>query len=158
MNRLTHIDEKGDVAMVDVGEKLATRREAVAESIVSMTAETLKAVIEGAVPKGNVFTTAKIAGILGAKKAFSLIPLTHPLPISFADVELTPQLDGVSIRIVATVRCEGKTGVEIEALTAASIAALTVYDMCKGMDKSIVIQSTRLLSKSGGKSGDFRAP
>ena len=158
MNRLTHIDEKGDVAMVDVGEKLATRREAVAESIVSMTAETLKAVTEGAVPKGNVFTTAKIAGILGAKKASSLIPLTHPLPISFADVELTPQLDGVSIRIIATVRCEGKTGVEIEALTAASIAALTVYDMCKGMDKSIVIQSTRLLSKSGGKSGDFRAP
>jgi len=157
MSRLTHIDDNGEVSMVDVGEKLATRREAVAESFVSMAAATLKAVTEGAVPKGNVFNTAKIAGILGAKQASSLIPLTHPLPISFVDVELTAEPDGLSIRIVATVRCEGKTGVEIEALTACSIAALTVYDMCKGLDKSIVIRSTRLLSKSGGKSGDFRA-
>ena len=143
--------------MVNVDEKEISRREAVAESIVSLSPETLRIVTEGTVPKGNVFTTAKIAGIMAAKQTSSLIPLTHPLALSHVEIELSAVAEESSIRIVATVRCEGKTGVEIEAMTAASIAALTIYDMCKALDRKIEIRSTRLLSKSGGKSGDFRA-
>ena len=158
MKRLTHLDESGEVSMVDVGPKSTTSREAVAESIVAMSAETIRAVTSGTVPKGNVFTTARIAGILAAKQTSTLIPLTHPLPITYVHLDLTADETANTVRICATVRCDGKTGVEIEALTAASIAALTVYDMCKGLDKGIVIRATRLISKRGGASGDFRAP
>jgi cyclic pyranopterin monophosphate synthase len=152
---LSHVDAEGRMRMVDVGEKEVTSREAVAEAVVAMSRETLRLVVEGGLPKGDVFAAAKVAGILAAKQTPALIPMTHPLPITFADVVFRADEEKGTITITTTVRCDAKTGVEIEAMTAASVAALTVYDMCKSAEKGIVIESIRLVSKSGGKSGTW---
>ena len=139
--------------MVDVGVKRATRREAVAAATVRMSKETLKKLIARALPKGDVLTTAKVAGVLGAKQTPALIPLTHPVPLSSIDVTFDIDRDNGTIEVRSIVRCEGKTGVEIEAMTACAIAALTIYDMCKSAEKGIVIDGLQLMRKSGGKSG-----
>ena len=153
---LTHFDAQGQAHMVDVSEKLDTAREAVAEGFVLMAPETLALAIGGAA-KGDVLGVARLAGIMGAKRTSDLIPLCHPLPITKVSVELEadPALPG--IRVTATVRTAGKTGVEMEALTAVSTACLTVYDMLKAAQKDMRIEGIRLLSKTGGKSGEFRA-
>ncbi|MHB0969674.1 MAG: cyclic pyranopterin monophosphate synthase MoaC [Thermoanaerobaculia bacterium] len=153
---LSHLDAEGRVSMVDVGEKGVTRREAVAVGRVRMSRETIALVQRQALPKGDVLTTARVAGILAAKQTSSLIPLTHPLAISFVGIEFEVDVESGLIGITATVRCEGRTGVEIEAMTAASIAALTIYDMCKSAEKGIVIEGIALAEKSGGKSGAWR--
>lgn len=141
--------------MVDVSAKSDSSRTAVAESQIKLSAEVLSALTFGKNPKGDVFATARIAGIQAAKKCSDLIPLCHPLPLSKVSVDIETVENG--LRILATCKTTGKTGVEMEALTAASVAALTIYDMCKAMDKGIVVESTRLLEKTGGKSGDWRA-
>ena len=153
---LTHFDAQGQAHMVDVSDKPETAREAVAEGLVLMVPETLALAIGGAA-KGDVLGVARLAGIMGAKRTSDLIPLCHPLPITKVSVELEadPALPG--IRVTATVRTAGKTGVEMEALTAVSTACLTVYDMLKAAQKDMRIEGIRLLSKTGGKSGEFRA-
>lgn len=143
--------------MVDVSAKQETVREARAEALVSMHHSTLQMIIEGKHHKGDVFATARIAGIQAAKRTWELIPLCHPLMLSHVEVTLTALPESGQVRIESLCRLTGKTGVEMEALTAASIAALTIYDMCKAVQKDIHIEGVRLLSKSGGKSGDFRA-
>jgi cyclic pyranopterin phosphate synthase len=159
---LSHLDEQGQAQMVDVGHKSPTAREAEGEGFVLMQAATLRAIAEESVPKGEVLNTARIAGILAAKRCGELIPLCHPLPIESIEVhfeipELEPDGDEpVRLHIRATARITGKTGVEMEALTAVSITALTIYDMCKSIDKTMVIDQIRLVRKTGGKS-DFRA-
>ncbi|MCE9522565.1 MAG: cyclic pyranopterin monophosphate synthase MoaC [Alphaproteobacteria bacterium] len=157
MSKLTHIDDKGDARMVDVSGKDTTVRTAMAEAIVRMKPETLALVLDGTAPKGDVLATARVAGIMAAKKTSELIPLCHPLPISGVTVACEPDEEGSLIRILASVKVAGPTGVEMEALTAASIAALTIYDMLKAVERGIVIESVRLISKDGGKSGSFRA-
>lgn len=142
-----------ETRMADISDKTVTRREALARGRVRMMPETLAAVVNGQVPKGDVLTIARIAGIQGAKRCPDLIPLCHPLLLTGVEIELTPVDDGISVE--ATVRCEGRTGVEMEALCAVSAAALTIYDMCKPIDKAIVIDEIMLISKRGGKSGDF---
>ncbi len=154
--RLTHIDEQGAARMVDVGAKAVTRREALAECRVRMSEETLRAVRDAQVAKGDVLTVARVAGILGAKRTPDLIPLCHPLPISSVEVDF--ELEPDAVRVLATARVSGQTGVEMEALTAAAVAGLTVIDMVKGMEKGAWSEGLRLLSKSGGKSGDWRRP
>ena len=151
---LTHVNARGEARMVDVGEKAVTRREAIAESVVVMRPETLAMIADNLAPKGDVFATARIAGIMAAKRTSELIPMCHPVAIESVQVELFSVLPD-AVRIVATVRCDYKTGVEMEALTAASVAALTVYDMVKAVDRGMTITSTRLLRKSGGKSGVY---
>jgi len=151
---LTHIDDNGAARMVDVGEKEVTRRLASAQAIVSMQPETLSLILSGGMPKGDVFACARIAGIMAAKRTWELIPMCHPLPIEGIEMEITPISD-TDVRIVSTLRCTHKTGIEMEALTAASVAALTLYDMCKAVDRGMVIRDVMLLRKSGGKSGDF---
>jgi cyclic pyranopterin phosphate synthase len=141
--------------MVDVGAKQVTSREAVASATVRMTRATLDLLVAGALPKGDVLATAKIAGILGAKQTSALIPLTHPLSLTFVDVDFRIDADAGTIEVVSTVRCEGRTGVEIEAMTACSIASLTIYDMCKSAEHGITIERVQLVRKSGGKSGDY---
>jgi cyclic pyranopterin monophosphate synthase len=153
--QLSHLDTKGELRMVDVGDKSVSRREAVASARVRMSVETLQLVRDRALPKGDVISVARIAGIMAAKRTSGLIPLTHPLPLNFIDVEIEAADDPPSLRIVATVRCEAKTGAEIEAMTACSIAALTIYDMCKSAEQGMVIESIRLEKKSGGKSGEY---
>jgi cyclic pyranopterin phosphate synthase len=154
-DRLTHFDARGHAAMVDVSAKEVTAREATARARVAMRPETLRMILDGAAKKGDVFGVARLAGIMGAKRTADLIPLCHPLPISAVTVDLDADgADGVAI--TATVRTTGRTGVEMEALTAASIAALTVYDMCKAVDRGMRIDGLRVVAKSGGKSGDFR--
>ncbi len=157
MAELSHFDSKGDAHMVDVSDKPVTSRIAVAEGHVKMTAQTLELITEGRAKKGDVLGVSRLAGIMGAKKTADLIPLCHPLPITKVAVELTadPTLPG--IRIQATVKTGGQTGVEMEALTAVSTAALTLYDMVKAVEKSMVIGDIRLLLKDGGKSGLFEA-
>jgi cyclic pyranopterin phosphate synthase len=157
MSKLSHLDDKGAARMVDVSDKAETTREATAESIIVLSADAFTAAMEGSGPKGDVLAAARIAGIMAAKKVPDLIPLCHPLPITGARVEFEPLPERGAIRITATVKTFGKTGVEMEALTAASVAALTVYDMVKAVDKGAVIEATRLLAKSGGKSGDYKA-
>ncbi len=157
MSRLTHLDESGAAHMVDVGDKAVTERQALAESCVRMRRETLAMIAEGGHPKGDVLAAARIAGIMAAKKTHELIPLCHALNLSSVSVTLEPLADGSGLRIRALCRLAGKTGVEMEALTAASIAALTVYDMCKAVDRGMVIEQTRLLEKSGGRSGHWTA-
>jgi cyclic pyranopterin phosphate synthase len=152
---LSHLDAEGRVSMVDVGEKSVTRREAVAIARVRMSRETVALVERQGLPKGDVLTTARVAAILAAKQTSSLIPLTHPLAISYVGIDFTVDAESGLIGISATVRCEGKTGVEIEAMTAASVAALTIYDMCKSAEKGIVIEEIALAEKSGGKSGTW---
>ena len=144
--------------MVDVTAKDETVRVAVAAGRVVMQPETLRLLLEGEIAKGNVLTTAQVAGVMAAKKTSELIPMCHPLLLTGIDVELTPDEASSAIDITATVRLTGKTGVEMEALTAVSIAALTVYDMCKAVDKGMHIEGVHLVSKTGGKSGDYRAP
>lgn len=151
---LTHIDDNGAARMVDVGEKEVTRRLASAQAIVSMQPETLSLILSGGMPKGDVFACARIAGIMAAKRTWELIPMCHPLPIEGIEMEINPISD-TDVRIVSTLRCTHKTGIEMEALTAASVAALTLYDMCKAVDRGMVIRDVMLLRKSGGKSGDF---
>src|SRR3954449_13138443 len=141
--------------MVDVGAKRSTSREAVALATVRMTSETLRKLIDRALPKGDVLTTAKIAGVLAAKQTPSLIPLAHPIALDSVDVTFDLDPDGGSIEIRAIVRCEGKTGVEMEAMTACAVAALTIYDMCKSAEKGLIIESLQLVRKSGGKSGTW---
>ena len=153
-NRLTHLDARGRAQMVDVGDKAVTKREAVARGFVAMRHETLALITGGKLKKGDVLATARLAGIMAAKQTPQLIPLCHPLPLTRVAVELTPDSDKVGVAIEASVRTEGKTGVEMEALTAVSVAALTVYDMCKAVDRGMRIESIRLARKTGGQSGD----
>lgn len=157
MTKLSHLDEDGKAKMVDVSSKADTTREARAEALVFLSAHAFELVMSGEAPKGDVLAAARLAGIMAAKKTSELIPLCHPLALSHAGVEFTPLPDSHAIRIVASAKTMGPTGVEMEALTAASIAALTIYDMVKAVDRSAHIESLRLLSKSGGKSGQFEA-
>ncbi|MDA7441396.1 cyclic pyranopterin monophosphate synthase MoaC [Candidatus Pseudothioglobus singularis] len=155
MSKLTHINENGDAEMVDVSEKDITAREAKASSRILMKPETLELIISGSHKKGDVLSVAKIAGIQAAKKCSELIPLCHPLMLSRVSVELKPNIEDSSVDIIAIAKLNGKTGVEMEALTAASIAALTVYDMCKAVDRFMTIDHVQLLEKKGGKSGHW---
>jgi cyclic pyranopterin monophosphate synthase len=151
---LTHLDQTGAARMVDVGDKPVTRRRAVANAFVEMRLETLDMIVTGTAPKGDVFATARIAGIMAAKRTSELIPMCHPLAITHAAVELSAELgERPGVRVTATVEVDGKTGVEMEALTAASVAALTVYDMCKAVDRGMVVRDVMLLRKEGGTSG-----
>jgi len=152
---LTHLDETGAAHMVDVGGKAVTAREAVAQGRITMSAEAATAIREGSVKKGDVLATARIAGIMAAKKTSELIPLCHPLPLTRVAIEL--DLDATGVNATATAATEGKTGVEMEALTALSVTLLTLYDMAKALDKGMVLGDIRLLTKTGGKSGDWRA-
>jgi cyclic pyranopterin monophosphate synthase len=156
-DELTHFDEAGQAHMVDVSAKPVTSREAVAEALVIMQPATLDLVKAGSAKKGDVLGVARLAGIMGAKKTSDLIPLCHPLPITRVAVELEPDDTLPGVRIRATVKTSGQTGVEMEALTAASTAALTVYDMLKAAEKAMRIEGIRLLSKTGGKSGTYEA-
>jgi cyclic pyranopterin monophosphate synthase len=153
MSDFSHFDETGGISMVDVGRKRATLREAVASATVKMSRDTLTKLVERALPKGDVLTTAKVAGVLAAKQTSSLIPLTHPVPLNTIDITFDIDRVAGTIEVRAIVRCEGKTGVEMEALTACAIASLTIYDMCKSAEKGITIESLQLMRKSGGKSG-----
>ena len=153
--RLSHIDDTGRARMVDVSAKADTAREAVARGNVRMQPETLALVQSGGLPKGDVIATARLAGVMAAKRTHELIPLCHPLLLTDIDVEITPDEAASSLEISATVRSTGKTGVEMEAMTAVSVAALTVYDMCKAVDRGIRIEGVRLVRKSGGKSGEI---
>jgi cyclic pyranopterin phosphate synthase len=155
VTRLTHLDETGTAHMVDVAGKPVTAREAVATGRITMSPQAATAIRDGSVKKGDVLATARIAGIMAAKKTAELIPLCHPLPLTRVAVDLAPDDSGVTV--IATAATEGKTGVEMEALTAASVALLTLYDMAKALDKAMVIGDIRLLSKTGGKSGDWSA-
>ncbi|KQN56966.1 cyclic pyranopterin monophosphate synthase MoaC [Erwinia sp. E602] len=157
MSQLTHINAAGEAHMVDVSGKAETVREARAEALVVMAPATLQMITDGSHHKGDVFATARIAGIQAAKRTWELIPLCHPLMLSKVEVTLEAQPQFNRVRIETLCRLTGKTGVEMEALTAASVAALTIYDMCKAVQKDISIEQCRLLSKSGGKSGDFQA-
>lgn len=154
---LTHLDEKGRARMVDIGEKESTHRTAIARADVLMSPLTLSAIIDGQVAKGDVLAVARIAGIMGAKKTPDLIPLTHPIGLDSMKVELTADMDLPGVRIEARAATRGKTGVEMEALTAVSVAALTIYDMLKSVEKGIRISNVRLIYKDGGKSGVYRA-
>ncbi len=157
--QLTHIDEKGDVRMVDVGDKDITKRIAKAEGFISMHPETLALIVEGKAAKGDVLACARVAGVMAAKQTSSLIPMCHPLNITKAKVECEPVREGeredgrVGIHVVTTAGVTGKTGIEMEALTAASVACLTIYDMCKAVDRGMEITEVRLLLKDGGKTG-----
>ena len=153
---LTHLDSQGRANMVDVTDKAVTSREAVAEAFVRMLPTTLQMIVSGGHPKGDVFAVARIAGIQAAKKTSDLIPLCHPLMLTSIKVHLAAE-DDDAVRITASCKLAGQTGVEMEALTAASVAALTIYDMCKAVDRGMVIESVRLLEKLGGKSGHFIA-
>ena len=157
MSDFTHFTDDGRPQMVNVGEKDETRRVAVAGGRVNMSQDTLNTVKSGGLKKGDVLSVAQLAGIMGAKQTAHLIPLCHPLALSHVDVQLTLNEPDCAIDIRAECRLDGKTGVEMEALTAVSVAALTVYDMCKAVDKAMLIRDIRLLHKSGGKSGTFNA-
>lgn len=156
MAGLTHIDKDGKATMVDVSDKDETARTATASGSVLMKAETLKLIEEAGIKKGDVLTVAQLAGIMAAKKTADLVPLCHPLPVTATDVTLALDPDRRAVDISATVKTTGRTGVEMEALTAVSVAALTVYDMCKAVDREMVLTDIRLDHKAGGKSGTFR--
>jgi cyclic pyranopterin phosphate synthase len=155
MNKFSHIDEKGKARMVDVTAKKASSREAVAQGKVLMSRDTLSLIEKGEIPKGDVFGVAKIAGIMAAKKTSEMIPMCHPLELTGVDIAFTSNADLGEITIEARVKNVGRTGVEMEAMTAVSVAALTIYDMCKSADKKIVLTDIKLISKHGGKSGSF---
>lgn len=157
MSGLTHFDAQGQAHMVDVSDKSITDRVAVTEGYVRMSPETLDIITEGRAKKGDVLSVARLAGIMGAKKTADLIPLCHPLPISKVALELTADPDRPGIRVEATVKTTGQTGVEMEALTAVTTACLTIYDMVKAVEKSMVIEDIRLILKDGGKSGRYEA-
>ncbi len=154
---LSHIDECGRARMVDVGDKPETRREAVARGWVVMKPETLLLIQQGGLPKGDVLSTARLAGIMAAKRTSDLIPLCHPLPLDSVAVDCRPDEGSNAVEVTATVHVTARTGAEMEALTAVSVAALTIYDMCKAVDRSMHIESVRLLRKSGGRSGTWVA-
>jgi len=154
MAKLSHLDESGRARMVDVTAKDDTLREAVAKGSVRMKPETLALIQSGGVPKGDVLAVAQVAGVMAAKRTHELIPMCHPLLLSAIDVRLEPDEKESAVRITATVRTTGKTGVEMEALTAVAVAALTIYDMCKAVDRGMRIEGVRLVRKSGGKSGE----
>ena len=156
MTGLTHLDEQGNARMVDVGGKAETQRVAIASGRIRIGAAALEAIRDGAVPKGDVIAAARIAGIMAAKKTAELIPLCHPLPLHSVGVDFAMEED--AILATATASLTGKTGVEMEALTAISVALLTIYDMAKAIDKGMVIESVRLIEKRGGKSGHWKAP
>jgi len=156
-SKLTHLNEKGEAHMVDVGNKQETERSASAQSIIKTTAQVLQAIGSGSVKKGDVYSVARIAGIQAAKKCADLIPLCHPLMLTKIAVDIESDNANKRILVNATCKLKGKTGVEMEALTACSIAALTVYDMCKALDKGMIISETKLIYKSGGKSGNWQA-
>ncbi len=155
MTKLTHLDERGAAHMVDISAKADSVREAVAEGRIGMSSEALEAIKAGSAKKGDVLATARIAGIMAAKKTSDLIPLCHPLALSKISIDFDFEPGG--IRVNALARLTGKTGVEMEALTAATVALLTIYDMAKAIDKGMILSDIRLLSKSGGKSGDWKA-
>lgn len=155
---LTHLGPDGEARMVDVGTKPESERRAVAEALVRMAPATARAVAAGDGPKGDVLGPARLAGIGAAKQAGILVPLAHPLPLSFADVGAEVDEEAGLVVLTAEARCVGRTGVEIEAMTAAAVAALTVYDMVKGLERGVVIERVRLLRKSGGRSGEWNAP
>lgn len=155
MSLFSHIDNEGRSRMVDITDKEPTLRSAVAQGLVSMATSTFKMIYNNTIKKGNVLETARIAGIMAAKKTSELIPMCHPINISHIDISFEPDKDKSSIKVKALVRLFGQTGVEMEALTAVSVAALTIYDMCKSHDKIIIISNICLLEKSGGKSGTF---
>src|SRR5690349_20573048 len=156
--RLTHVDRRGRPRMVDVTAKAVTPRRAVAEALVAVEQEPLSLIVDGRGPKGDVLTVAELAGVMAAKKTAELIPLCHPLPLTDVGVEITPDRGAGGLRIRTTVATTSQTGVEMEALTAASVAALTVYDMIKAVDRTAEIRHIRLLEKSGGKSGEWHRP
>ena len=153
--KLTHIDRKGAARMVDVGAKAVTERRAVARGLLRISSSTMKLVRDGATPKGDVLAAARLAGIMAAKRTSDLIPLTHPLPLTHASVELVLSRDGIAIE--ATVATSARTGVEMEALTAVSVAGLTLYDMLKSVERGATLTDVRLVEKTGGKSGTYRA-
>lgn len=155
MSGLTHLDDQGSARMVDVGGKTVTQRQAVARGRITMTPEAAAAIAAGGVQKGDVLAVARVAGIMAAKKTSDLIPLCHPLPLSKVEIDLA--LDDTGVTVTATAATAGQTGVEMEALTAVSATLLTVYDMAKALDKRMTIGDIRLLSKTGGKSGDWHA-
>ena len=157
MTKLTHLDDKGEARMVDVSDKAATHRTARAEGFVAMAPATLALIEEGSAKKGDVLAAARIAGIMAAKKTPELIPLCHPLALSSVDVRLSIDARRRAVDIEATCRLKGRTGVEMEALTAVSVACLTIYDMLKAVDKAMTIGGIRLLEKTGGRSGTYRA-
>jgi cyclic pyranopterin phosphate synthase len=154
--RLSHLNEAGEARMVDVSGKAVTERSATAEGFVSVAPGTLDLILSGDAPKGDVLATARIAGIMAAKRTHELIPLCHPLPLTQVTVDFTPSPDPAGIRVEATAKVEAKTGVEMEALTAVSVACLTIYDMVKAVDRAIEFSGIRLIEKSGGRSGPFR--
>lgn len=156
MTKLTHFNQAGEAHMVDVGEKAITQRTAVTEGFIEMLPETLALIIEGNHKKGDVLTIARIAGIMASKKTAELIPLCHPLPVTHVEVNLTPEIDKNRVHCKTTVKTNGQTGVEMEALTATQVALLTIYDMCKAVDRGMVIQSVQLVEKDGGKSGHWQ--
>jgi len=154
-DKLTHFDGEGKAIMVDVGDKVETKREALAAGEISMRPQTLQRILDRKVEKGDVFAVARLAGIMGAKRTSGLIPLCHPLPLASVEVDFDCDPEQGVVRIGAVTKVTGQTGVEMEALTAVAIAALTIYDMCKAIDKEMVIGDIRLLKKTGGKSGTF---
>src|SRR5216684_282459 len=154
----SHLDETGGISMVEVSVKRTTFREAVASATVRMKPETLKKLVNRALPKGDVLTTAKVAGVLAAKQTPSLIPLTHTIALTSVDITFDIDHDAGTIEVRSIVRCEGMTGVEIEAMTSCAVAALTIYDMCKSAERGIVIDALQLVSKSGGKTGAWERP
>lgn len=155
--KLTHLDDEGNAVMVDVSDKEITERTATAKGLVTMQPETMALIQEGGVKKGDVLSVAQLAGIMGAKRTPDLIPLCHPLDLTSVSVDLTCDAERNTVEISATCKLEGKTGVEMEALTAVAVAALTVYDMCKAVDRGMRISDIRLVHKAGGKSGTFEA-
>ena len=155
MAQLSHLDEKGRARMVDVSEKEVTSRIAVARGTIHMRPETLELIRQGKVEKGDVFSVARVAGIMAAKKTSELIPMCHPLNITSVQITLTPESAPARVDIEASVRVSGKTGVEMEAMTAVAVAGLTIYDMCKAVDREMTLGEIRLVEKSGGKSGTF---
>ena len=158
MEKFTHMNDKGRAKMVEVGHKINTQREAVCHGTITMKQETLKRIIDQDIKKGDVLAVAQVAGILGAKRTSDLIPMCHNLFLSGADIDFEIDEERSRIRVYATVRCTGKTGVEMEALTAVTITCLTIYDMCKAIDREMEIGEILLIKKSGGKSGDFLRP
>jgi cyclic pyranopterin phosphate synthase len=156
--RLSHLDRLGRAHMVDVGAKPETDREAIARGFVTLQPETLRLIQGGAIPKGDVYAAARVAGIMAAKRVHELVPLCHTLLLSAADVAFRPSRRPSGLHIESRVRTTGRTGAEMEALTAVSVAALTIYDMCKAVDKSMVIGDVRLVFKAGGRSGTYRRP
>ena len=154
---LSHLNARGEAHMVDVSDKAITSRTATAEGFVTMAPATLDMILDGTAPKGDVLATARIAGIMGAKKTADLVPLCHPLALSTVTVDFTPDRDNARLRVEATVKVDGKTGVEMEALTAVTVACLTLYDMCKAADRAMSFAGIRLIEKTGGRSGSFRA-